>query len=181
MFKMVLICNDLPPIKSTDGGTWRRLRVTEFTSKFVDNPKNKNEFKKDGLLKETIKEKEWKETFMSILIEQYKIYKEGGFKLHEPEEVTAFTKQYQKSNDIFLEFIDENIKEKTNSFISLENIYSIYKMWFKSSYSMEKCQPKKNLKEYLEKKYGKINNKKGWNGLEINIMNFDSDEEDSVL
>ena len=55
-FKTILTCNKLPFIPSNDGGTWRRLRVLEFLSKFVDNPEAPNEFKIDTKLKEKIKE-----------------------------------------------------------------------------------------------------------------------------
>ena len=37
-FKMLLTCNILPDIKSSDRGTWRRVRAVEFTSVFTDNP-----------------------------------------------------------------------------------------------------------------------------------------------
>ena len=37
-FKMVLTCNALPGLSSTDRGVWRRLSVVEFISVFTDNP-----------------------------------------------------------------------------------------------------------------------------------------------
>ena len=41
--KWFLCCNKLPLVTAQDGGTWRRLKVIEFNSKFVDapNPKKK--------------------------------------------------------------------------------------------------------------------------------------------
>ena len=104
-FKLILTCNDLPKIRSSDGGTWRRLRVVEFTSKFVDDPKESNEFKRDENLSQ--KMENWKETFMGILIEHYYMYANNGLK--EPKEVLKYTEEYRKSNDVFGEFIEENI------------------------------------------------------------------------
>ncbi len=38
-FKMVLVTNHLPKLPPKDGGVWRRVRATNFRSKFVDHPK----------------------------------------------------------------------------------------------------------------------------------------------
>ena len=38
-FKMVLVTNNLPKLPPKDGGVWRRVRATNFRSKFVDDPK----------------------------------------------------------------------------------------------------------------------------------------------
>ncbi len=38
-FKMILTCNELPEVPSDDGGTWRRIRVIEFLSKFCEKSK----------------------------------------------------------------------------------------------------------------------------------------------
>ena len=45
-FKMVLCCNDKPELPPHDEGTWRRVRNTEFISKFTQ-PENIQE---DNLL-----------------------------------------------------------------------------------------------------------------------------------
>ena len=37
-FKMILTCNDLPKLPPHDQGTWRRVRATEFVSKFTSFP-----------------------------------------------------------------------------------------------------------------------------------------------
>ena len=71
-FKMVLTCNHLPLVPSDDGGTWRRIRVVRFESRFCDNPEPQkpNEFPIDTNL--ATKFDDWKEPFMSLLVEYYK-------------------------------------------------------------------------------------------------------------
>ena len=125
-FKMVLLCNDLPEVPGHDQGVWRRMEVTEFKSKFVDNPKEPFEFKKDCRLSEKIRK--WGENFMALLIEYHIKYKKYGIKI--PEEVVKFTKEYQNTSDIHMGFFNEivctkNLKDK----ISYADMFAEYKLW----------------------------------------------------
>jgi P4 family phage/plasmid primase-like protien len=149
---MFLCCNDLPSITSTDGGTWRRIRVIDFNSKFCDNPDpNKpNEFPIDKTLKE--KMKKWKPYFMSILIHYYKIYKKEG--LTEPEEVLIATNRYKTDNDKFNEFFDNNIVEDSNNIENFKDIYSQMSYWWSTNYSNIKTPDVRELKRSLKTKYG---------------------------
>ncbi len=78
-FKVVLQCNTLPKIPSADGGTWRRISLVKFVSRFCDNPQKDNEFQIDHELEN--KMNEWREAFMYMLIQYYRIND-----LQEPEE-----------------------------------------------------------------------------------------------
>ena len=153
-FHLILACNDLPQVTSTDGGTWRRVRVVEFSSKFVDEPINDNEFKKDYNLGSKLST--WHEAFMSILIDRYnKIFKPSGHLIKEPKCITICTKEYQRISDSMLDYIEENI-EVTNDKkdkIGILQTYAHFKEWYQSSYN-EKPPPKRELKSYLEKKFG---------------------------
>ena len=129
-FKMILCCNTLPTVPGGgDGGVWRRLRLLEFKSKFVENPTKENEFAMDKDLDE--KFIIWKEYFMSILIEYYKKYKIVG--LIEPEEVLECTKEYQKTNDTFLEFIEQELEKDDGENISYSDMWNGYKIWCKNN------------------------------------------------
>ena len=183
-FKLLLTCNDLPTIPSNDGGTWRRLRVLPFKSKFVDNPDPNDplQFKKDPHLCEKLKKNNIKEALMSILIHYYNTkYKVHG--LHEPDEVTKYTHEYQKVSDQYSDFIDEFIidSSKTNdnpqeksTKTYLNRIYGDFKEWYRESLPGEKVPPKKDLKEYFVQRYGKPLIGKGgyWSSIKLK-----SDEE----
>ena len=91
-FKMILTCNELPEVPSDDGGTWRRIRVIEFLSKFCENPTKANEFSMDLELSD--KFDRWAETFMSMLIERHKHINPNC--IHEPMEVRIATESYKK-------------------------------------------------------------------------------------
>jgi P4 family phage/plasmid primase-like protien len=148
-FKLLLTCNKLPTIPSSDGGTWRRLRVVEFKSEFVDHPTKPNQFKKDMQLSEKLIE--WKEAFMSLLIHYFAIYKKEG--ITEPEEVTKFTKAYQQKSDIFMEFLNDHIikSDKASEHVSLPALLALMRNWYRENYADRKCPNKKDLKEYLLK------------------------------
>jgi len=148
-FKLLLICNHLPKIPSNDGGTWRRLRVFEFKSKFVDNPDEKKsfEFKKDYNLSQKLVK--WKECFMYMLIQWFKIYKETGLK--EPEEVKKFTKQYEKECDVFLEFIDDKTKACPEKHVYISALHNTFKGWYKDAYVGNKAPSRKELKGWMIK------------------------------
>lgn len=146
-FKIVLICNKLPHIPSNDGGTWRRLRVTPWESLFVDKPKAKNEFKKDGELTE--KMKTWAAPFAWILLNEYypKYLSEG---LCEPPKVTKYTDQYKKDSDFYYEFLSECLEE-TGDEDDVEKIgflYDLFKKWYSANYGA-KAPPKKELVSYI--------------------------------
>ena len=60
-----------------DGGIWRRVKVVEFASRFVDDPdpENPNEFKRDYDLNKKLTH--WGEPFFWILTKYYEIFKKG--------------------------------------------------------------------------------------------------------
>jgi P4 family phage/plasmid primase-like protien len=148
---MIMCCNDLPIIESADGGTWRRLRVTEFNSRFCDKPKKSNEFKIDPLLKSKLKD--WKQVFMGILIEKYKEFVLND--LNEPEEVLGATNRYKNDNDDFSDFLDRYYIEDKGEFSSIQDVYSKFSMWWMENFSNAKVLDIKHLKKALKLRYGR--------------------------
>ena len=184
-FKLLLTCNDLPQIPSNDGGTWRRLRVLPFKSKFVDNPDPNDplQFKKDPLLCEKLKKENIKEALMSLLIYYYNTkYKTGG--LVEPAEVVKYTNEYQKVSDKYSDFIEEHIIDIDKTIdnpqekkikTKLCNIYCLFKEWYGDALPGEKAPPKKEFKEYFIQRFGKPLVGGGGYWTNIKLKNFDDD------
>ena len=125
--KFVLCCNRLPQLSETDGGTQRRIKITEFISRFVDNPNNQEyqyEFKIDKNLKSKLEQ--YKPVFMCLLLKYYKKYKEEG--LLPPSAVLQVTKRYENSNNYMKTFIEDNIvKGHKSDYITVDEIKTIYK------------------------------------------------------
>lgn len=147
-FKPVLTCNRLPNIPSNDGGTWRRIRVTPFEMKFVDNPKEDYERVIDRKLKEKLPL--WREAFMSILIHQYTIYKTEG--IVEPQKVLQYTKRYESESDIYSDFIAGMIRKSTDSEFNILDLWKLFGIWYKGRYSDKFALCKNDLKHELEDK-----------------------------
>jgi putative DNA primase/helicase len=126
--KLFMCCNRIPTISDVDGGTLRRLKITEFVSRFVDEPgENKNgifEFKIDKDLKSKLDF--YKSVFMCILLDYYQIYKHEG--LIPPEPVLKVTHKYERDNNIIKQFIDENlIQSSKTDFITREELKDAFK------------------------------------------------------
>jgi P4 family phage/plasmid primase-like protien len=165
-FKMILTCNHLPNVPSDDGGTWRRIRVVEFTSKFTDNPdpENPDEFLADREL--SYKFSDWKEHFMSLLIEYYKSYIKDG--IFEPEDVLKCTKEYQKNNDTCLEFLEQEVEKNDRGFVSINDVFSKFTYWIKENAPHYKITTKKAFASSIEKTLGKsihAGKIQGWKGF----------------
>ncbi len=180
---MVLTCNHLPNVPSDDGGTWRRIRLVEFTSKFTSNPnpENENEFPIDVDL--SAKFIDWREHFMALLIEYYKKYcAQGGIK--EPEEVLACTREYQRNNDFYLEFVENEFEKDDMAFLSVNDAYTVFKQWQRDNIPTFKIKKKEFLLG-VDKNCGKrvnFNKVEGWKGFKIRSMGgYAGGEQDDPL
>lgn len=164
-FSLVLLCNQKPKMTSEDEGTWRRLVVIEFVSRFVEGtPKGKFEFPRNTHLDQMFPE--WAPYFLALLTEYYKVYKRDGLIL--PQAVKDATYDYRKESDAYAMFIDEYFhKDDTGtSVIKLDDSYGTFKDWFTNEFN-EKPPARRAFKSYVERKlnqpYGR-GNKSGWFG-----------------
>jgi P4 family phage/plasmid primase-like protien len=115
--KLFLACNELPEIKGEDTALWRRIRVVDFPSRFVDEPKESNEYKIDRTLPSRMREDiSWRQTFINILLDYY--YKE----VSEPDEVKMRTNEYRQENSEFEAWLSENVEYSPNSSFELKDI-----------------------------------------------------------
>lgn len=103
-----LACNEKPKINTQDGGTWRRLVVVNFVSKFVADPRLAHEKPIDESFVQKSQSKEWAEAFLSYLVHLY-IKGKGYRKLVPPEKVMEYTSEYKEDSDVIAKFIREKI------------------------------------------------------------------------
>jgi len=127
--KFHLACNDKPEINSTDGGTWRRLMVINFVSKFTENPKEINQFLIDESIQYLVNSQEWATPFLSYMIHTLKEGK-GFHKLQAPPKVMEYTSEYRNDNDGIARFMNEKIQEsESESGITKSILSSVFKIW----------------------------------------------------
>jgi P4 family phage/plasmid primase-like protien len=163
-FKMLLLCNQLPHVPSDDGGTWRRIRVVEFTSKFVEEPSGPNEFVIDYDL--TSRMEEWREHFMALLIHYYKKYQVEG--ITEPAEVMKCTTDYKSQNDHMAYFMHTYFEKKDSAFLSLDEAHVELRNYIKDDAIPIKMMSKPELDRYMVKHMSKcvvncgVKGYKGW-------------------
>lgn len=177
-FSLLHMCNVKPKLTNNDDdGTWRRLVVVDFISRFVEGePTGKYEFKKDTSLTQSFPS--WAPWFFVILTEYYKLYKKEGLVM--PKEIEKATMEYRKDSDAYALFIDDNIVEEEGEVLKLEQAYTIFKEWFRNEFD-DKPPPRRAFKHYLERKFNKsygIGSKAGWAGYTVK---FDEDDSYSTV
>jgi len=173
-FKIIIICNDKPKIDSEDKALFNRLRVLPFESTFKhDCPATEREqfeqkiFPRDNELLET-KYKTYAQAFNWLMLENYKRLREHPSEAKfEPHKVLVATEEYRRDNDVFSQFIFENIIEDKNSILSIKTIFDLYKDWYKSSYPGSNVCSRPEFQEYLTKRWGKMLPGIKWCGYRI--------------
>jgi phage/plasmid-associated DNA primase len=176
--KYFLTCNQLLEVPSNDDGTWRRIRVIDFSSKFTDNPTKSNEFLIDNTLKHKIEQ--WAPTFISYLIHIYNNEYKQKVYLAEPSEVIASTSQYKMENDHFTEYINQCIEITTNpkDIISSKTLWEHFKKWFGDFHTAYKLPKSVEFTKFMTKNFGE-KTLKGYTF--IKIRNEDDDDDTQVM
>lgn len=151
-FKILLLCNDIPLMDSNDLGVWSRSRCIEFPTTFVENPTGLNEKKVDKYLSNKLRH--WKEDFMLLLLEYNKKYREEGLKV--TSSIKNYTKEYQKENDVYYDYLEERTK-KSDKNIHMTTIYEDFKKWYIEKYEVNIVPKDREIRKGISKYY-KIEN-----------------------
>lgn len=132
----LITCNHHLSIRTTDHGTWRRIKTYKFKIVFGLNPdpNNKYERKSDPkVAEEYATDARYKEAFLSIIVEYYKKLqsKYNGNILNIPcETIAKETDEYRHNEDIISKFIDSRAVVSTNNTTSILDVVEIYKIWY---------------------------------------------------
>jgi P4 family phage/plasmid primase-like protien len=149
--KLFLACNELPEIKGEDTALWRRIRVIDFPSRFVDEPKEDNEYKIDRTLPSRMREDiSWRQTFMRVLLDYY--YRDD---IVEPDEVKLKTNEYRQENNDFYNWLEENLRYKEGCVLKLQETLESFSGKKISSRLLGKYR--KEIEKYVKEKIKNVN------------------------
>ena len=190
-FGLVVCTNNLPEIRSNDDGTWRRIRICPFNSKFVDEYVEKTEeekeldrdipaeekvhvFLKDKNLKKKLPV--WAPVFMGMLINR--VFKTKGH-VADCDIVMSYSNKYRQGQDNISAFVNESIRKKVGSKIKLQELVQQFKIW-----NDTKILPKGTKEEiqlFMDKKFGRRKTGDSWHNVEIIYPDADIDEVNDFL
>ena len=111
-----------------DAGIARRICLTEYKTKFCENPKRKNE----RLLKKYSKADDLKisKGLLKILIEKYSFMKKHDFKYTEPDCLKSIRNLYLNDNkDVMINLLTDNFENGDSSidYVKITDIKNIFK------------------------------------------------------
>lgn len=177
MFKLILMCNKIPPIPTGGQAVKNRTRILPFMSTWVPNPPEseaeqyaQRKFKMDPFFEKQIPT--LAKAFIWVLVQYYPRYVSEG--LREPEIVKEVTQEYFQNNDIYQQFIGECITVATNdngerdmnASVTHTEIYREFKVWYKESFPGDKIPASGTVKTELIAKLGKQYRAR-WHGIRL--------------
>lgn len=123
-FTMWLSCNDLPSVKDKSLFASDRVRVIEFNRHFTDAEQDKG-------LKDYFESPEAMKGIFTWLVAGCMRYKRFGLRMC--DHMKAVIRQYEKDNDLVLQFLEEKAERQTEGYTKAKSLYDSYKIWCKSN------------------------------------------------
>ena len=137
-FGMIFQMNDMPQLSKVDDAVSQSLKAIGFPYQFVDNPTEDYQRSANATLKGKFETdiKYWQQ-FMRILLKVHKEYIDGNKYLHEPSNVTEFTREYLVANNPLTEWLRSNFDVTNNSSDRIK-VDDMYNMFYPRSQTIKK-------------------------------------------
>ena len=123
-FTMWLSCNDLPAVKDKSLFASDRVRVIEFNRHFTDAEQDKG-------LKDYFESPEAMKGIFTWLVAGYFKYRRFGLVM--TDKMRAVVRQYEKDNDLILQYLEEKCERIAEGYTKAKTLYDTYKIWCKSN------------------------------------------------
>jgi len=169
-FSLVVCTNALFEMKTNDDGTWRRMKLVDFLSKFISEGESHTDdtkyvFLKNKSLKENLPK--WAPIFISMLIKR--VCETNG-EVNDCLEVISASEKYRQSQDAITGFIRERIiKVDKNLYgVSKTSLNNVFKEWFQMNFGNRKAPKLSELLDGVTKQFGHKHLKTNkWYNIEI--------------
>lgn len=122
-FTLWLSCNDLPLVTDKSLFASERIKVIEFNRHFSPQ-------EQDTHLKDELTTMEAMSGIFMWLVRGYIRYKEHGLIMS--EELTQVVRNYERDNDLVLQFLESRCVQAEEANIKAKDLYNAYKLWAKS-------------------------------------------------
>jgi len=196
-FEIVLMCNEKPSIDDKSNGSWRRIQVYPFVSRFIDDKsqwdittgKTHHIYPRNKELSQNLKE--WPIIFMTMLLNEW--VEMGGVMDDSqiPDKIRFETDKFKNQSDIIGQWIKQDLKEcgggaegdGTIDTTDLQDLQEAFSNWANEEFS--NCKIDKNeVKKYLIdwQKKSKYGFSRAANGTDrkpkFNLIPIDEDDEE---
>jgi phage/plasmid-associated DNA primase len=166
-FKMVMSCNTVPVVARADRAFKQRFTCYPFVNTWVSNPPEDEEeqyskglFKKDPFFERLIPL--MAPAFLWILVQYFSHYALDG--LTNPSAIVERTEDYWKDNDLYAQFIADNVREVLNgdgepdkgARVTLTQIHNEFKTWFRDSFPGVRVPDRPEVRAQLITRWGKL-------------------------
>ena len=156
-FSLVVCTNALFDVKSNDDGTWRRMKLVDYMSKFISEGETHTDdtpyvFPKDKSLKEKLPK--WAPVFVSMLVKR--AFETDG-EVIDCSEVVAASGKYRQGQDCISGFIIEKIVKAPGKTVGKQSLNVVFKEWFQVNHGNRKPPKLSELEEIMNKKFGNRN------------------------
>ena len=180
-FQPVVCTNSLFRVESNDDGTWRRMKIVDFMSKFADEGEEHTDdtkyvFIKDKGLKDKLPE--WAPVFASMLI-QIAFETQGIVK--DCDMVVASTVKYRHGQDHISAFVKERIVKSAGRSLRKTGVWEDFKLWMQQNQGGSKLPKGTDLYEYMDKKFGKYKSNSGWSNIDYVERKEEDGDEDAPM
>jgi len=117
--------NHKPRADSDDFALWDRIHLVPFLKRFVDKPEQDNEFPRDTAL--PVKLQTEASGILAWLVRGFRLWREQG--LNPPDCIKNATLEYQKSEDLVLQFLEEACEQGEGKLIKASVFHTAYVEW----------------------------------------------------
>ena len=123
-FTLWLSCNDLPSVSDKSLFASERIKVVEFNRHFTAEEQDKS-------LKTEFQTTKAMQGIFTWLIEGLFLYKRFGLTM--PQHMKVVVEDYEKDNDLVLQFLEEKCEKDPESSARAKSLYDSFKIWCKSN------------------------------------------------